>query len=94
MLGRSRIYLLSLYCSYEALPPNFTAFENMLAGGFAGVAVNLPPRRRVPNSHTELMRHQEHSVMYPVDMLKVVLIFRDLFWLDFPLKLRRLVSKY
>lgn len=35
---------------YEVLPPNFTAWENMLAGGFAGVA--------------------EHSVMYPVDMLK------------------------
>ena len=66
----------------------------MLAGGFAGVAVNFPPWRGVPNSHTKLMRHKEHSVMYPVDMLKVVLIFRDLFWLGFPLKLPRLVSKY
>lgn len=36
--------LLSLNCSYEALPPNFTAWENMMAGGFAGVAVNSPHR--------------------------------------------------
>ena len=35
------IDLMSGY-SYEALPPNFSVWENMLAGAFAGIAVNTP----------------------------------------------------
>ncbi|KAL9102521.1 MAG: hypothetical protein Q9163_002330 [Psora crenata] len=41
---------LTIYQSYEELPPNFSVLENCAAGAFAGIA--------------------EHSVMYPVDMLK------------------------
>ncbi len=80
--------------SYEALPPNFTALENMLAGGFAGVAVNFAPQPGGSNCHAELMGYKEHSVMYPVDMLKVISYSRGPFWLVSSLKLRRLASKY
>lgn len=27
-------------CSYESLPPNFSLAQNMVAGGFAGIAVS------------------------------------------------------
>lgn len=30
------------YGSYEALPPNFTLTNNMIAGAFAGIAVRSP----------------------------------------------------
>lgn len=36
---------------YEGLPPNFTLAENMVAGAFAGIAVNERPNllNRDPN---------------------------------------------
>lgn len=56
--------------SYEALPPNFTVLENCTAGAFAGIAVSFPPRSQL-RSEAKLIGAKEHSVMYPVDMLKV-----------------------
>ncbi|MCJ1403391.1 Fe(2+) transporter [Xylographa trunciseda] len=44
---------------YEGLPPNFTLGYNMLAGAFAGIAVGDTQRKGI-----------EHTVMYPVDLLK------------------------
>lgn len=64
-------------CSYEALPPNFSLWENMIAGGFAGVAVSPPKGAGLPKG-TRGSQVQEHSVMYPVDMLKVMIYHRDL----------------
>jgi hypothetical protein len=58
--------------SYEALPPNFTLLENCLAGAFAGIMVSPPPRHERYENNTKLMLLQEHSVMYPVDLLKVL----------------------
>lgn len=54
--------------SYESLPPNFSLAANMAAGAFAGIAVWLT---RCDDSEMMLIRRQEHSVMYPIDLLKV-----------------------
>lgn len=37
-------------CSYEALPPNFSLLQNMVAGAFAGIAV------RPSQSHQDVSR--------------------------------------
>ncbi len=58
-----------LFDSYEGLPPDYTLGHNMLAGAFAGIAV-----RFFAHDHkciSRLISVQEHSVMYPVDLLKV-----------------------
>ena len=54
--------------SYEALPANFSLWDNMMAGAFAGIAVHSSTDLRLNN---RLMLGQEHSVMYPIDLLKV-----------------------
>ena len=59
-----------IYSSYESLPPNFSLTDNMLAGAFAGIAVCIL-QTYVQLKSSELILRQEHSVMYPVDLLKV-----------------------
>jgi len=36
--------------SYEALPPNFSVWENMMAGAFAGIAVGSPHNTEASNA--------------------------------------------
>ena len=60
-----------MYLSYESLPPNFSVASNMLAGGFAGIAVSCFLASGASDSVSRLISFQEHSVMYPFDLLKV-----------------------
>jgi solute carrier family 25 iron transporter 28/37 len=66
---RTRLYA-NYDNSYESLPPNFSLGANMAAGAFAGIAVRLGA-----NMHEAPIQpvntSQEHSVMYPIDLLKV-----------------------
>lgn len=39
--------------SYEALPPNFSVWENMMAGAFAGIAVRSPPTTPIPHTSAQ-----------------------------------------
>ena len=55
---------------YEGLPPNFTLRDNMLAGAFAGIAVSTCSTP-VICSQEIADSLQEHTVMYPIDLLKV-----------------------
>lgn len=56
------------HLSYETLPSHFSLADNMLAGAFAGIAVRL---RVCFLANLKLSYVQEHTVMYPVDLLKV-----------------------
>lgn len=61
------------FSSYEALPSNYGLGHTMIAGAFAGIAVR---RTSKPNQSMPWRDHadrtlKEHSVMYPVDLLKV-----------------------
>jgi solute carrier family 25 (mitochondrial iron transporter), member 28/37 len=60
--------LIRLVRRYEALPPNFSLAANMVAGAFAGIAVCA---RSAPARPSDANVEQEHSVMYPIDLLKV-----------------------
>jgi hypothetical protein len=64
---------------YEGLPPNFSLGQNMLAGAFAGIAVSFSPSAssfmRRSEEDRVLTVHQEHTVMYPIDAIKVSSIF-------------------
>lgn len=42
--------LLMMSTSYEALPPNFSVWENMMAGAFAGIAVRPPHNTELSNA--------------------------------------------
>lgn len=53
--------------SYEALPANYGLGHNMMAGAFAGIAVCAALTRALMG----LTTWQEHTVMYPVDLMKV-----------------------
>ena len=59
------------YCSYEGLPPNFSLGYNMLAGAFAGIMVSLHILVLHSAALLRANRFQEHTAMYPVDLLKV-----------------------
>ena len=59
------------YHSYESLPPDFTLLQNMAAGAFAGIAVSLLPSSLCEQYDWMLKNGQEHTVMFPVDTLKV-----------------------
>ncbi|RCI11277.1 hypothetical protein L249_7478 [Ophiocordyceps polyrhachis-furcata BCC 54312] len=63
---------------YEALPPNFSLVQNMVAGAFAGIAVGWTFVARRPG--TDLA--QEHTVMYPIDAIKASsALLRHMLWI-------------